>query len=330
MVLGNPDTQGILDYSKFETDFGFDGRTREGQFRRADSVLQPLLAANPGSKPGLLRSADNFLAWSRALSSKSALDNAKSSLSEYLRRYGYDAPVTWRFVRVFLLEDQEAELLQFRDRIDGDKKLAMDGETMAHLAKWLIDRENEAETKTRMQVSLPQSIEDEYGVLPVIKEAPEAPQRMIKNPERYGPPKADEGGGGGEGEGEKKFPELDPPYKYPYSTQPYRPDYLEKGERSACSVPWTPRENLPELHYQLSRLYRHEQDADDERKALAAADAYFQRLEPRKARLNGRPEMRMATSNRIGEIFDHMGQPLQAEKYYLDAQKTFETGRAQG
>ncbi len=327
VVLGNPDPQGILDYSKFETDFGFDGRDREGQFRRADAVLQPLLAANPGSKPGLLRSADNFLAWSKALSSKAALDNANSSLSEYLRRYGYDAPVTWRFVRVFLLEDQETELLKFRDRIDGDKKLAMDGETMAHLAKWLIDRENEVEAKARTQVAVPKSIEDEYGVLPVFKEAPEAPQRPIKNPERYGPPRGDEGGGGGEGE--QKFPELDPPYKYPNSTEPYRPDYLEKVSDLLLRAMDTEK-SLPELHYQLSRLYRHEQDSDDERKALAAADAYFQRLEPRKARLNGRPEMRMATSNRIGEIFDHMGQPLQAEKYYLDAQKTFETGQAQG
>jgi tetratricopeptide (TPR) repeat protein len=87
---------------------------------------------------------------------------------------------------------------------------------------------------------------------------------------------------------------------------------------------------LPELHFQLSRFYRQRQASEDERRALAAADTYFQRLEPRKARLNGRPAMRVATSNRIGEIFDEMGQPLQAEKYYLDAQRSFEAFRDQG
>ena len=325
VVLGNPDPKGILDYSRFETDFGFDGRDRDAQYRRADAVLQMLLANDPGSKPGLLRRADNFLAWSKAASSKAALDQANTALSEYLRRYGYDAPVTWRFVKVFILQDQEEELLKFRDRIDADKKMAMDGETMALLARWLIDRENSYEAQQRAQVPVQKSIEDEYGILPVFKEAPEAPQPPVKNPELYKPQEGDEGAGGDE----KKPPPLDPPYKYPNTDEPFRPDYLDKVEDLLLRAMDTEK-TLPELHYQLSRLYRHEQDEDDERKALGAADAYFQRLEPRKARLNDRPEMRMATSNRIGEIFERMGQPLQAEKYFLDAKKTFETGQAEG
>jgi len=87
---------------------------------------------------------------------------------------------------------------------------------------------------------------------------------------------------------------------------------------------------LPELHYQISRIYRKAMAQEDEKRALAAADTYFQRLEPRKARLNDRPALRVATSNRIGEVFDALGQPLQAEKYYLDAQRTFESFQSQG
>jgi len=326
VVLGNPDPKGILDYSRFETDFGFDGRDREGQFRRADNVLRSLLADDPGSKPGLLRQADNDLAWSKAVSSRAALDRANSALSEYLRLYGYDSPVTWRFVRLFILEDKEAELLRLRDRIDLDKKMAMDGEAMAQLAQWLIDREDEFEAQARLQTPMPKTIQDEYGVLPVIQEGAEAPQPPVKNPELYRPKVEEEGAGGGE---EKKLPPLDPPYKYPNTTEKFHPDYLDKVSGLLLRAMDTEK-TLPELHYQLSRLYRHSEADDDERKALAAADAYFQRLEPRKARLNGRPEMRMATSNRIGEIFDRMGQPLQAEKYYLDAKRTFEAGQAQG
>jgi len=40
--------------------------------------------------------------------------------------------------------------------------------------------------------------------------------------------------------------------------------------------------------------------------------------------------MRVATSNRIGEVFEAQGEPIQAERYYLDAQKNFEAYRAQG
>jgi len=58
--------------------------------------------------------------------------------------------------------------------------------------------------------------------------------------------------------------------------------------------------------------------------ALAAADTYFQRLKPRLLRLNDRPAMRVATLNRIGEIFVEREEPLQAEQYFLEAQKQLE------
>ena len=325
VIFGNPDTKGLLDYSRFETEFGFDGKDKEAQFRRADAALRPLLAKNPGSKEGLLRQADNFLAWTQALSSKQSLDKANSSLSEYLRLYGYDAPVTWRFVRVFILEDEEVELLKLRDRIEADKRMAMDGETMAHLARWLIDREETVSEREKTVPVTQKTVEEEYGVRPKLVEPPEAPQPKATSKPL---PKAVEGEGTST-EGEKKKIVLSPPYKYPYSSQPFRAAYLEKVDTLLLRAMDT-QKNLPELHYELSRFYRHNKGKEDERRALGAADAYFQRLEPRKARLNGRPTMRVATSNRIGEIFDEMGQPLQAEKYYLDAQKTFEAFRDQG
>ncbi len=34
VILGNPDPKGILDYSRFETDFGFSDQDREAHFRR--------------------------------------------------------------------------------------------------------------------------------------------------------------------------------------------------------------------------------------------------------------------------------------------------------
>jgi quinol monooxygenase YgiN len=133
---------------------------------------------------------------------------------------------------------------------------------------------------------------------------------------------------GGAAEGDKK-PSLDPPFKYPNSSEAYRPDYLDKVDALLLRA-MESFKTLPELHYQLSRVYRHTQANEDEKRALAAADAYFQRLEPRKTRLNNRPALRVATSNRIGEVFDEAGQPLQAEKYYLDARKNFEAAQAQG
>ena len=328
VIFGNPDTKAILDYSRFETDFGFDGIDRAAQFRRAEAALRPLLARSPGSKEGLLRQADNFLAWTQALSSKESLDKANSSLSEYLRLYGYDSPVTWRFVRVFILEDEEAELLKLRDRIDADKKMTMDGETMAHLASWLIDREETVAERERVIPPTQKTMEEEYGLRPKLTEPPELPQPKATSkplPKTEG----EATGGGGATEGEKKKIELPPPYKYPYSSQPFRAAYLDKVDTLLLRAMDTEK-NLPELHYELSRFYRHNKGKEDERRALGAADAYFQRLEPRKARLNGRPALRVATSNRIGELFDEMGQPLQAEKYYLDAQKTFEAYRDQG
>lgn len=350
VILGNPDTKAILDYSRFETNFGFDGRDLAAHFRRADAILRPLLAKEPGSKDGLLRQADNFLAWTQALSTKASLDKANSALSEYLRLYGYDSPVTWRFVRVFLLEDEESELLRMRDRIDADKKMAMDGETMAQLARWLIDRE-EATVEKEKQVPLVQkTVEQEYGVRPKLVEPPEAltakelaaiaaarKEQRAKLDEKA----ATEGGKTAPGghsllraeeaaapEGEKKIV-LTPPFKYPNSSQPYRAAYLDKVDTLLLRSMDT-QKSLPELHFELSRFYRHNKNKEDERRALGAADTYFQRLQPRMARLNGRPALRVATSNRIGEIFDEMGQPLQAEKYYLDAQKNFEAFRTQG
>lgn len=359
---GNPDTKGILDYSRFESEYGFDGRDRESHFRRADAVLKPLLSQSPGNKAGLLRKADNFIAWSRAVSSKARLDEANSALSEYLRLYSWDSPVTWRFVQVFLLLDEESQLLAIRDRIDGDKKLAMDGETMAQLAAWFLDREAAVLEQERTIVPTQKTIEEEYGVRPRIAELPDAPSEaelaeyaaVIKEnrakldamaPTGGGGAAAGGGGGGhslvrsaapaegggghGGGEGEAKKVELDPPYKYPYSSQSFRPEYLDKVDGLLLRAMETSK-SLPELHYQLSRFYRHSRAVEDEKRALAAADTYFQRLEPRKARLNDRPALRVATSNRIGEIFDQAGQPLQAEKYYLDAQKNFESAQAQG
>ena len=327
VILGNPDPKGILDYSRFETDFGFDGRDREGHFRRADAILRPLLAKNPGSKDGLLRQADNFLAWTQALSTRKTLDQANSSLSEYLRLYGYDSPVTWRFVRVFILEDEETELLKLRDRIDADKKMVMDGETMAQLARWLIDRDETVSLNEKKIPLTQRTVEDEYGVRPKFVEPPEVPQPKATS--KPLPKTAAAESGPAPAEGEKKKVELPPPYKYPYSSQPFRPAYLDKVDTLLLRA-MDSEKSLPELHYQLSRFYRQSQAKEDERRALAAADTYFQRLEPRKARLNGRPAMRVATSNRIGEIFDEMGQPLQAEKYYLDAQRSFEAFRDQG
>jgi len=326
VILGNPDTKGILDYSRFETDFGFDGRDRVAHFRRAEVILRPLLAKMPGNKDGLLRQADNFLAWTQALSTKDSLDKANASLSEYLRLYGYDSPVTWRFVRVFLLQDEESEILKLRDRIDADKKMAMDGETMAHLARWLIDREEVVTEKERVLPLTQKTVEQEYGVRPKMVEPPELPQPKATSKPL---PKATGENGSSGGEGEKKKPELPPPYKYAYSSQRFRAAYLDKVDTLLLRAMDTEK-SLPELHYQMSRFYRHNKGKEDERRALAAADTYFQRLEPRKGRLNGRPAMRVATSNRIGEVFDEMGQPLQAEKYYLDAQKTFEAYRDQG
>ncbi len=344
--FGNPDTKGLLDYSRFETEFGFDGRQREAHFRRADLVLKPLLSQSPGHKAGLLRKADNFLAWSQALSSRESLSNANTSLSEYLRLYGYDSPVTWRFVRVFLLQDEEAELLK---------------------ARWFIDREESLLEKERMIPLAQRTIEEEYGIRPKPVELPEAPtaeelaEMAAKLKEerakldamapaeggggghsapaaapaaghsllRSSAAPAEGGGHGGGGEGAAAGPSLEPPYKYPNSSQPFRPDYLEKIDTLILRA-MDGEKTLPELHYQLSRLYRATRSSQDERRALAAADTYFQRLEPRKARLADRPAMRVATSNRIGEIFDEGGEPLQAEKYYLDAQKTFESYRALG
>jgi len=341
VFLGNPDTRGILDYSRFETNFGFDGRDKEAHFRRADAILTPLLADHPGDKAGLLRKGDNQLAWSRSLSSRENLDQANSAFSEYLRLYGYDAAVTWRFVRVFLLEDEEEELLKFRERINNDHRMAMDGETMALLAKWLIDKEETTVASERAVVPTQKSIEDEYRIRPKPVELPEAPAAGGEGgahaaPAEAGAPAhrltrseaaAAEGGGGGEGE--KKGVELTPPYKYPNSSQPFRAAYLDKVDTLLLRAMDTEK-SLPELHYQLSRFYRHNKNQEDERRALAAADTYFQRLAPRMSRLNERPAMRVATSNRIGEVFEAQGQPVQAEKYYLDAQRSFEAFRAQG
>lgn len=365
VILGNPDTKGILDYSQFETDFGFDGRDKEAHFRRADAVLKPLLSRSPGHKPGLLRRADNLLAWTQASSSREVLDQANSVLSEYLRLYSWEAPVTWRFVQLFLLQDNEKELLALRDRIHTDTRMAMDGETMAKLAAWLLDREAAQQASERAIPVAQKTIEEEYGVRPKLPELPEAltdeelaeiSAAMKEQRARLDAMAAESGGGaapaaggggaahsltqraaaapaegghgGGEGEGAAKI-ELDPPYKYPNSSQPYRPDFVDKVDGLLLRA-MDSSKTLPELHYQLSRFYRHSQAKQDEKRALAAADTYFQRLEPRKARLNNRPALRVATSNRIGEIFDAEGQPLQAEKYYLDARKTFESMQAQG
>ncbi len=326
VILTNPDAKGILDYSRFETDFGFNGLDREAHFRRADAVLLTLLNQSPGNKDGLLRKADNFLAWSQALSSKEALDHANATLSEYLRLYHYDASVTWRFVKVFLLEDQESELLKLRDRIDADKKMAIDGEVLAHLAGWLLDREEAVRRQAGQVEVAPKTIEEEYGVRPrpTPTEPREKPTPIVETP-----PAPPAEGGTTSSSGEKTLPAIKPPYKYPYSTQPYRPNYLDKVDTLLLRA-MDSQKSLPELHFELSRFYREAQATEDERKALAAADAYFQRLEPRMARLNGRPALRVAASNRIGEIFDAMGQPLQAEKYYLDAQRRFEEAQTQG
>lgn len=330
VVLGNPDTRGILDYSRFETDFGFDGRDKTAHFRRADAILKTLLADHPGSKEGLLRKSDNFLAWSKALSSKASLDDANTALSEYLRLYGYDAAVTWRFVKVFLLEDQESELLKFRERISADKKMAMDGETMAQLAGWFLDRHDSVAEQGKVVTLTQKTLEEEYGVRPKVVDPSEAVEkaRSATTTTARSLPLA-EGEAAAAGAEGSKAPELKPPFKYPNTSQPYQPDYLDKVDTLLLRAMDT-QKTLPELHWQLSRFYRASQAQADEQRALAAADTYFQRLAPRLTRLGDRPVLRVATSNRIGEIFDAKGEPLQAEKYYLDALRSFEAFRAQG
>ncbi|MBT3275365.1 MAG: hypothetical protein HN368_19575, partial [Spirochaetales bacterium] len=86
-------------------------------------------------------------------------------------------------------------------------------------------------------------------------------------------------------------------------------------------------ENLPEVHYHLSRLFRSTSDYDEERKALAKAYEAF-RLLP--ARNSIRETNFIDTINRQGEAAFREREYLLAEDKYLAAKKRFETAESIG
>ncbi|MEI6680876.1 MAG: tetratricopeptide repeat protein, partial [Mariniphaga sp.] len=346
VVWNNPVEKGLLDYSRFESEFGFEGLNKNAHYQRADKVLEPLFGTNVNHKAGLLSKGDNQLAWAEDLSSAEHRDAANSAFSLYMQTYGKDSPITWRFVKLFLIEDDEEELLKLEKGVQLDKKLATDGEVVARLAQWLLDRDQTRKVEEANPPEKVKTIEEEYGIRPpVVAEvepaavahsaeggaetapaaAPAKASHDVANVARSGGAAPAEGGG----EGTKAAASFDPPFKYPNSTEPYRPEYLDELETLLLRALETQKE-LPELHYQLSRYYRVLGDPEQEKLALAAADTYFLRLKPHLLRLNDRPAMRVATLNRIGEVFVAREEPLQAEQYFLQAQAQFEEAQTQG
>jgi tetratricopeptide (TPR) repeat protein len=335
VLWGNPVEKGLLDYSKFETDYGFEGLNKNAHYQRADKVLEPLFQTNVNHKVGLLRKGDNQLTWAEDLTSADHRDAANSAFSNYLQAYGKDAPITWRFVKLFLIEDSEEELLKLEDGVLLDKKLATDGEVVARLAQWLLDRDA---LRKEERANVPQkvkTIEEEYGIRPALIPEVEEPVATAEAGASKAPAAepaapthsiARSEGGGGETKAAATF---DPPYKYPNSTEPFAPDYLDGLDTLVLRAMETQKE-LPELHFQLSRYYRVLGDPDQEKMALSAADTYFLRMKPRMLRLNDRPAMRVATLNRIGEVFVAREEPLQAEQYFLQAQTQLEESQSLG
>ncbi|NNM68234.1 MAG: hypothetical protein HKM06_09510 [Spirochaetales bacterium] len=326
LVFLNPERRGILEYSDFETWYGDDGVDPDAHFRRADNILNLLFKVNPYDKEALLREGDNDMEWAKRTSLRVHYDQADRAYSLYKQAYGEDYLILWRFVELFTQTDKTSELLRFKERILHDPNAQVDPEGAAVLSRWLLDQ-NAAQTRRRNKVVPHQrTLEEEYRMISYDGTLrggwPAEKSRLEETGEPQGRAFQQEA------DAAKKPVNLPPPHPYALTADVRPVNYisgLDKIIFRALKV----RQNLPELHYELSRYYRLVLNSAEEKKALGAADAYFTELEPRQRRKYGRWGIQVDTLNRIGEIFVKMNQPIQAEAYFLDAKKRYQEGLSQ-
>ncbi|NNM53601.1 MAG: hypothetical protein HKM05_02635 [Spirochaetales bacterium] len=321
LIFLNPNRKGLLEYSRFETWYGDDGLDPNAHFRRAKNLLKPLFALNPYDKEALLRKGDNAMVWAQKLNSREHYREADQAFSDYRQKYGEDWVILWRFVRLFIQTDQEPQLLHFRDRLLQDPHAQFDPEGAAQLARWLINRHIARDRAQQRVVPRQRTIEEEYRISsydnwpagpqpqPVIVEPSDSTAQNLRQEES----------------GSSKPVNLPPPHPYALSNILYQPHYL-KGVDTILIKALAVRKNLPEIHEQLARYYRLVWNFTEEKKALAASDAYFEQMPAREQRRYDRWGGEIQVLDRIGEIFVQENEPLQAESYYVNALRRYQEG----
>ncbi len=321
LLFLNPNRQGLLEYSRFETWYGNDGLDPNAHFRRARNVLKPLFAQNPYDREALLREGDNAMIWAQKLNSREHYQEADQAFSDYRQKYGEDWVILWRFVRLFVQTDQESQLLHFRDRLLQDPHAQFDPEGAAELAKWLINRHIARVREQEKVLPRQRTLEEEYRISSY-DDSSSGPQTqpVIVEPSRTAAEDLRQ-----EESGASKPVNLPPPHPYALSNIPYQPRYL-KGVDQILIKALAVQKNLPEIHEQLARYYRLSWNSSEEKKALAASDAYFQQMPAREQRHDDRWGGEIQVLDRIGEIFVQENQPLQAESYYVNALRRYQEG----
>ncbi len=113
------------------------------------------------------------------------------------------------------------------------------------------------------------------------------------------------------------------PFLLRQSVSQVKSDYLE-GIKDLLFWAQEEKPNLPDIHYQLARYFRMQDNLGDEEKALGAADYYFQTMDPILVRDPARTVLHIDTLNRIGEVFVRKQENQQAVKYFLEAKRRYE------
>ncbi len=123
--------RGVLAYGDLES------RVLEN-YEKAEKILKKLLNVDLYHWQGLLALGDNYIRWADVEPQK--YQEARKTYGTLLQRYGDKDTILFRFLELFILTDEFAEVNRLKEYFEKKEKLEIDVERYAMLAGYLIDK----------------------------------------------------------------------------------------------------------------------------------------------------------------------------------------------
>ncbi|MCX7786362.1 MAG: tetratricopeptide repeat protein [Spirochaetes bacterium] len=123
--------RGVLSYGDLES------RVLEN-YEKAEKILKKLLNVDLYHWQGLLALGDNYLRWADVDPQK--YQEARKTYGTLLQRYGDKDTILFRFLELFILTDEFAEVNRLKEYFEKKEKLEIDVHRYAMLAGYLIDK----------------------------------------------------------------------------------------------------------------------------------------------------------------------------------------------
>lgn len=131
--------RGVLAYGDLES------RVLEN-YEKAEKILKKLLDVDLYHWNGLLALGDNYIRWAEVDPTK--YQEARKTFGTLLQRYGDKDTILFRFLELFILTDEFAEVNRLKEYFEKKEKLEIDVERYALLAGYLIDKGNREDVQS--------------------------------------------------------------------------------------------------------------------------------------------------------------------------------------